>query len=158
MNTSTPRPTNAPQRALTLAAPDSTDTAAALDGMSWDKLLGDGEEPERLIDALLQTIQADLKSWTGATAKILVDHAAKTVTVESRSPAPDGTVVFRTSITLCVYALKTESEGRRLSVLPRIVAGTLLYKGAVPWIVEGGEAQFAGYLQQIQDRLEGLSL
>jgi hypothetical protein len=137
---------------------EPTDTAATLDGIPWGRLLEDGEDPTRVINALLQGIRADLKSWTGQTANILVDHAAKTITMESRSPAPEGTVVFRASITLCIDGLTTESEGRRLSVLPRIVAGTLLWKDGVAWIVHGAEAQFAGYLEQIQERLGGLSL
>jgi hypothetical protein len=137
---------------------EPTDTAATLDGTPWERLLEDGEDSARVINALLQGIRAELKSWTGATANILVDHKAKTITMESRSPAPEGTVVFRASITLCIDGLTTESEGRRLSVVPRIVAGTLLWKDGVAWIVHGAEAQFAGYLEQIQDRLGGLSL
>jgi hypothetical protein len=137
---------------------EPTDTAGTLDGTPWERLLEDSEDPARVINALLQGIRADLKSWTGATANILVDQKAKTITMESRSPAPEGTMVFRASITLCVDSLTTESEGRRLSVLPRIVAGTLLWKDGVAWIAYGAEAQFAGYLEQIQDRLGGLAL
>ncbi len=67
-------------------------------------------------------------------------------------------MVFRASITLCVKALTTTREGRRISVLPRLVAGTILWKDGVPWIARGAEGQFAGYIQHIQDRLCGLSL
>jgi hypothetical protein len=137
---------------------EPTDTAAATDGQPWEKLLAEGEEPARVIAGLARRIRADLKSWTGGTATILFDNGSKTVTLESRAPAPEGTAVFRASITLCVDSLTTENAGRRLSVLPRVIAQTLIWKDGVAWIAHGSENQFADYLQQIQQRLIDISL
>jgi hypothetical protein len=158
MKTRPPAREGTPQPPSHFGGPDPMDTAAALDGIPWVRYLEDGEEPAPLIDALLQKIHADLRGWTGGTAKIFFDHMGKKITVESRAPAPEGTVVFRAAITLCIQPLAPRGEGRHLSVVPRIVAGTLLWKDGLAWIAKGAEEQFGDYLQQIQDRLNALTL
>jgi hypothetical protein len=145
-------------KAVAFGSLEPTDTALTIDGQPWEKLLAEGEEPARVIAGLARRIRADLKSWSGATATILFDNGSKTITLESRAPAPEGTSVFRASITLCVDSLTTENEGRRLSIVPRVIAQTLIWKDRVAWIAHGSENQFANYLQQLQDRLADISL
>ena len=138
--------------------PGPMDTVAATDGQPWARLLTDDEDPARVIAELATRIQLTLKSWTGTTAKVLFDNASKTVTVESSVPTPEGRSVFRASIKLCVDSLTNEKEGRRLSVVPRVIAETLIWKEGVAWIAHRSENQFADYLQQIEKRLDDISL